>query len=78
MVIVLIHWKIKRDCVDDFLTFWKTKACIKDRSGLVGEFLSEVQSEKDCEWIKLETDCVRREIQIVYQCGIVVRPRIIL
>ena len=51
MVIVLIHWKIKRDCVDDFLTFWKTKACIKDRSGLVGEFLSEVQSEKDCEWI---------------------------
>ena len=51
VIIVLINWKIRPDSVDDFLTFWKTEACIKDRSGLVGEFLSEVQSERDCEWI---------------------------
>ncbi len=41
MVIVSVHWRIKREKVPDFFDYWKTKANLeKDhRSGLVGEFL---------------------------------------
>ena len=49
MVIVLIHWKIKPDKVSmsKFLDFWQRTAKIKDRKGLVGEFLSEVSPKSD-------------------------------
>jgi hypothetical protein len=43
MVIVLIHWRIKPtdEAIEEFITFWQTKVPIKDKSGLVGEFLSK-------------------------------------
>lgn len=42
MIIVLIHWRIKPDeaTVSHFLHWWKTEAKIKNKSNLVGEFLS--------------------------------------
>jgi hypothetical protein len=47
MMIVLIHWRIKPDRVDEFLAFWKQTATVADRSELVTEMLSEVRSPKD-------------------------------
>lgn len=42
MVIVLIHWKIKPDRIDEFRNWWTGQdADIKERGGLMGEFLSE-------------------------------------
>lgn len=41
MVIVLIRWFIKPNRVADFFEYWQTKAIIEDKSGLIGEFLSE-------------------------------------
>lgn len=53
MVIVLIHWKIKPEpkMVDMFLDFWRTKAVVDDRRGLIGEFLSEAHSTAEYSWI---------------------------
>ena len=44
MVIVLIKWKIRPQerYIDEFLEFWKQRAVVEDRRGLIGEFLSEV------------------------------------
>jgi hypothetical protein len=42
--IVLIHWKIKKDRESQFKKDWKVKFKIKNRDGLVGEFLSKVES----------------------------------
>ena len=52
MVIVLIKWMIKpeEDAIKAFLHHWKTEALVQDRRGLVGEFLSEVDSEKYTTW----------------------------
>ena len=47
MMIVLIHWRIKPDKVDDFLHFWKAVAKVGDRKGLITEMLSEVRTPKD-------------------------------
>ena len=43
MVIVLIHWRIKptEEAIKRFLDFWQTKATIKNKTGLIGEFLSK-------------------------------------
>lgn len=51
--IVVVEWKIKagREC--DFLDYWATRSTIPNRSGLVGEFLSEVDSQPWINW-KLE------------------------
>ena|SRR5258708_38298896 len=40
MVIVVIHWKIKPGRENDFLKHWSRVLEIKNRSKLVGEFLS--------------------------------------
>ena len=40
MIIVLIHWKIILGMEDDFFKHWKEKAKVKDRSGLIAEYLS--------------------------------------
>ena len=44
MIIVLVYWKIKPNAQDtnDFLDFWKREAVVDDRTGMIGEFLSEV------------------------------------
>ena len=43
MIIVLIHWKIRRDegARAEFLKYWHETLEIKNRSKLVGEYLSE-------------------------------------
>ena len=51
VIIVLIHWKIKPDRVEDFLCFWKKKATVDNRRGLVGEFLTEAHSSAEYPWI---------------------------
>ena len=51
MIIVVIHWKIKPDRVDEFLKFWRRKAIVEDRRGLIGEFLSEGHSTAEFGWI---------------------------
>lgn len=51
MVIVLIHWKIKPACVEDFFEYWRKKAVVQDRSGLIGEFLSEVCDVDKFDWV---------------------------
>ena len=51
MIIVMIHWKIVPDRVDEFLEFWRKEALINDRRGLVGEFLTEAHSTAEFEWI---------------------------
>ena len=55
MVIVLIHWKIKTPCIDEFLKFWKTEAVVRDSEGLIGEFLTKPSSEK-YPWITLNLE----------------------
>ena len=47
MVVVLIHWKIKKKHVDEFLNFWKTEAVVQDSKGLIGEFLATPESSQD-------------------------------
>ncbi len=51
MIIVLIHWKIKPEMVEDFLKFWKDTAVVTDRRGLVGEFLTEAHSTAEYPWV---------------------------
>ena len=43
MIVALIHWRIKPDEKSEsaFRDHWKTRNSIAERSGLIGEFLSE-------------------------------------
>ena len=41
-VIVLVHWQIRPECEPEFLNYWRTSAVVRDRAGLMGEFLSRV------------------------------------
>jgi hypothetical protein len=62
MVIVLILWKIKRgeQHEEDFLKHWAESLQIRDKSELVGEFLSSPMSAEDagfsCGLFGLELD----------------------
>ena len=40
--IVLVHWQIRPDCEAEFHHHWRTVSQVGNRTGLVGEFLSEV------------------------------------
>lgn len=51
MIIVVIHWKIKPELVEEFLESWKKTAVVGDRRGLVGEFLTEAHSTAEYPWI---------------------------
>ena len=57
-VIVLIHWRIKpeQEHIDSFLAFWRTKATVENRAGLIGEFLSETLSQTDLPYITWHMD----------------------
>lgn len=60
MIIVVIHWRIKREpeMVEKFLRFWKNTAVVSDRRGLIGEFLTEPHSAAEYRWITWDlTDC---------------------
>ena len=49
--IVLVEWRIKKGQENEFLTYWSTQATIQDRTGLVGEFLSRVEDQKQFPWM---------------------------
>ena len=53
MIVVLIHWKVhpEQAMVNAFLNYWKGTLTIKDRTGLIGELLTEPGSESDYDWI---------------------------
>ena len=42
--IILVHWQIRPTCEIEFLNHWRTVSLVANRTGLVGEFLSEVVS----------------------------------
>jgi hypothetical protein len=54
----LIHWRIKPEQkhIDDFLEFWRTKSIVENRTGLVGEFLSETLNQKEYPYITWHMD----------------------
>ncbi len=53
MIFILIKWKIKNteEMINSFLDHWKKEAVIQDRKGLVGEFLSEIESNEKYDYI---------------------------
>ena len=58
MIIVLIHWRIKptKKDIDEFLEFWRKTAIVEDRSGMVGEFLSTLESPQKLPYITWNLD----------------------
>ena len=54
MRIVIVEWRIKKGQEAAFLDYWSQNEAIDDRSGLIGEYLSHVEDQKDCQWITLE------------------------
>ena len=54
--IVVVEWRIKRGREQEFLDYWSTRATIADRSGLIGEFLSRVESREQFPWMVWEFD----------------------
>ncbi len=54
--IVLVEWRIKKGREAEFLKYWSTRATIQDRSGLVGEFLSRVEDQKQFPWMTWSLD----------------------
>jgi hypothetical protein len=55
-MIALIHWRIKPDRVEEFLTHWREKNQIADRSGLIAEFLSDSLKPSDLPFITWHLD----------------------
>ncbi|HTR17372.1 MAG TPA: hypothetical protein VMI52_10105 [Acetobacteraceae bacterium] len=53
MIVILVHWQISPEREQDFLHYWQTSGTVRDRTGLVGEFLSRVvpQDEIRTPWI---------------------------
>jgi hypothetical protein len=49
--IVLVEWRIKKGREKEFLDYWSTQATIKDRTGLIAEYLSRVEDEKQYPWM---------------------------
>jgi len=48
--IVVVEWKIKKGRECDFLAYWSTRSTIPNRSGLVGEFLSDIDKQPWVNW----------------------------
>ncbi len=53
--IVVVHWKIKPGHEAEFLDYWGTRSVVEDRSGLVGEYLSSIESRERAPWITWQT-----------------------
>src|SRR3712207_9116057 len=52
--IVVVEWRIKKGQENEFLEYWSTRSTIPDRSGLVAEFLSRVESREQFPWMVWE------------------------
>ncbi len=48
--IVIVEWRIKTGRENDFLEYWSTRSTIPDRSGLIHEFLSRIESQEQFPW----------------------------
>jgi heme-degrading monooxygenase HmoA len=57
MIICLIHWKIRKGMEAKFISAWQTTYTIKNREGLVGEYLSESKSKADFPFITWPIIC---------------------
>jgi hypothetical protein len=51
--IVIVEWRIRKGRECEFLSYWSTRATISNRTGLIAEFLSEVDQQR---WIQWSTD----------------------
>lgn len=51
MVIVLVYWKIKKGHEEVFKAQWRSGLPVNDRSGLVGEFLSQPTGHEKYSWV---------------------------
>ena len=47
MIIIIVHWRIRREGRDAFFEHWKTKNVIADRSGLIAEVLTQQLSPRE-------------------------------
>lgn len=56
MRIILVEWRIKKGQEGLFLDHWSRRAVVPEREGLIGEFLSRVESPEDCPWMIWELD----------------------
>jgi len=54
MRIVLVEWRIRKGEEEQFLEYWSKRVIVQDRSGLIGEFLSRVESRQQYPWITWE------------------------
>jgi heme-degrading monooxygenase HmoA len=54
--LVLVEWRIKKGREQEFLDYWSTRATVEDRSGLIGEFLSKVEDQKQYPWMVWDLD----------------------
>ena len=66
MVIVVIKCSIKPERTQEFRNFWKQKALVRNRRGLVGEFLSDVGSKRAYPYITWNLDDERTDPYKVY------------
>jgi hypothetical protein len=57
MIVCLIHWKIRKGMEAQFIAAWQTIYTIKNRDGLIGEYLSEVKADTDHPWITWPIRC---------------------
>jgi hypothetical protein len=54
--IVLVEWRIRKGHGAEFLKYWSIRATIEDRLGLIGEFLSKVEDQKQFPWMTWSLD----------------------
>ena len=53
MIIILVHWQIRPESEERFLAYRQEKATVRDRTGLICEFLSRVEPHEPVQtpWI---------------------------
>ena len=56
MRIAFVEWRIKKGREEEVLEYWATRATVADGSALIGEFLTRVESRKQCPWIVWNLD----------------------
>ena len=48
--IVVVEWRIKIGRESALLEHWSTRSTIRDRSGLINEFLSRIENQEQVPW----------------------------
>ena len=51
MEVVFVHWKILNGQEEEFKRYWRSALPVGDRSGLIGEFLSEPTGHEKYDWV---------------------------